>query len=125
VANAQVEVVSFHARLERCVFRSTAARQRGPGRRRPGHSSAADAPREEAPPVEPPAPPSQASPDTAPAPRAKDYFALPEALAMIESVCERDLVAQPWTEDADHRALFTMCQALAVAHDEEARRQNT
>jgi len=44
---------------------------------------------------------------------------------MIESVCERDMVAQPWTEDADHRALFTMCQALAVAHDEEARRQNT
>ncbi|HEX3482298.1 MAG TPA: hypothetical protein VHT91_45090 [Kofleriaceae bacterium] len=42
---------------------------------------------------------------------------------MIEGVCERDLVAQPRTNDADHDALFGVCQALAMAHDDEGRRK--
>jgi hypothetical protein len=83
------------------------------------------APAVESPPaVKPAAMPSQGSPGNAQTPRASDSFTLPASLAKIEGVCAQDLVAQPWTDDADHRALFGMCQALAVAHGEEARRQN-
>jgi len=107
-----------------------------PGATTPGAARAAEGSRAEeprrmaAPAVEPPpavksaAVPSQEAPGNAQAPRATDSFTLPAALAMIEGVCAQDLVAQPWTDDADHRALFGMCQALAVAHSEEARRQN-
>lgn len=78
-----------------------------------------------APPVTYPASATQGPPDAPHAAVAKDAPEILEALAMFERVCERDLVAGVWTDEADanHRALFGMCQALAVAYDEEARRQ--
>lgn len=67
-----------------------------------------------------PHPPTPTEPMLPPVPPLPD---IPGLLATADGVCERDLVGQSWSEDAEHRALLGVCQSLALAYVEEARQR--
>src|SRR4051812_23540007 len=69
----------------------------------------------------PPPPLDKAPEGVAAAAPAPEPLSIGQQLATMEAACELHLVAQGWADDLEHRALFGVCQALALAHVEEAR----